>query len=439
MQSVQDTRCNVDYVKSFIEFDGQDLFDPLSNRKCFIEYYPGPSDVTIEFVNHVADPVLGRILNPSCPKENKCHPDAACRVDIFSNELCYCNNGYIGDGVGPNGCTALNDCATVYNDCKGNTNCIDLEDGFDCECIIGYKSDNPHVNDCINIDECNENKPISDYFDTACPRVSDCSDSIGSYHCECHTGYRAEVINVHVPGNIYKSTYNCTNIDECYEGRNNCSQICIDTPGSYDCQCRSGYVRKEEGTICAEIEVLLVANDEEMANLTPEELAGQADKQAEQTEAAMVAMAEEMDEIIASFDATAVEQMNEEEAEAAADNIASAALESIMGFSKVSNSDNPENNPEIDPMTAKLAASNQMLVGQKSEEAKQKTIEKLDKTLELVSQLAKKSGKPIRNGDDLAVDSLKLSLDEPAIIEQPRVRNLSGWIIHHDYGWIIIS
>ena len=40
-------------------------------------------------------------------------------------------------------------------------------------------------------------------------------------------------------------------IDECQTGDNNCSQLCVNVPGSFECKCRDGYSLQDDGTTCA--------------------------------------------------------------------------------------------------------------------------------------------------------------------------------------------
>ncbi|XP_071806783.1 uncharacterized protein [Asterias amurensis] len=58
-----------------------------------------------------------------------------------------------------------------------------------------------------------------------------CINSIGSYRCECRLGYTLD-----------PDRHACNNIDECSMTRtHNCHQNCTDTPGSYSCSCYTGY------------------------------------------------------------------------------------------------------------------------------------------------------------------------------------------------------
>lgn len=42
----------------------------------------------------------------------------------------------------------------------------------------------------------------------------------------------------------------CLDIDECTENTDGCTQICINTAGSYRCSCRSGYRLQSDGLLC---------------------------------------------------------------------------------------------------------------------------------------------------------------------------------------------
>ena len=39
-------------------------------------------------------------------------------------------------------------------------------------------------------------------------------------------------------------------IDECKSGDNNCSQLCDNVPGSFECRCKAGYSLQDDGTTC---------------------------------------------------------------------------------------------------------------------------------------------------------------------------------------------
>ncbi|XP_018562983.1 protein kinase C-binding protein NELL1-like isoform X3 [Anoplophora glabripennis] len=81
---------------------------------------------------------------------------------------------------------------------------------------------------CLNIDECQEEGGLEGHH---CHQNTICVNTFGSYICECLPGYRR----------IDK--YNCAELDECSSGEHNCdiNAECINTQGSYHCGCKEGY------------------------------------------------------------------------------------------------------------------------------------------------------------------------------------------------------
>ena len=58
---------------------------------------------------------------------------------------------------------------------------------------------------CTDIDECAENKDN-------CHVNADCTNTLGSFECTCHTGYTGDGVT-------------CTDIDECAENKDNCMLV----------------------------------------------------------------------------------------------------------------------------------------------------------------------------------------------------------------------
>ncbi len=102
---------------------------------------------------------------------------------------------------------------------------------------------------CGDVDECTETPDI-------CGDHATCTNEIGSYNCECHSGYGNHVVNV-----------GCSDIDECTVNPTICGTTgdptCVNTDGSYNCQCPQGF-NFVEGTGCVDIDEC--DNDQEIAN-----------------------------------------------------------------------------------------------------------------------------------------------------------------------------
>ena len=94
----------------------------------------------------------------------------------------------------------------------------------------------------IDIDECLEN--IAGCSDT-------CHNTIGSFYCTCFDGYELEFEKgTECLGQLARSSILCSfkninittiDINECKFDNGGCTDLCTNTPGSYTCQCEDGF------------------------------------------------------------------------------------------------------------------------------------------------------------------------------------------------------
>ncbi|PIO69604.1 EGF-like domain protein [Teladorsagia circumcincta] len=68
--------------------------------------------------------------------------------------------------------------------------------------------------------------------------------------CYCNAGYLLNEIDRH----------SCQDINECSVGNAGCSQLCVNLPGSYECQCKSGYIMTYDGRTCEDINECVLNN-----------------------------------------------------------------------------------------------------------------------------------------------------------------------------------
>ena len=98
-----------------------------------------------------------------------------------------------------------------------------------------------------DIDECSEG--ISE-----CSQL--CINTIGSYSCSCQNGYQLDSDNHTCLGKIIDAlimidnAYNGTDINECASLNGECEQNCQNTIGSYSCSCLTGYLMDSNGYNC---------------------------------------------------------------------------------------------------------------------------------------------------------------------------------------------
>ncbi|XP_070541388.1 protein kinase C-binding protein NELL2-like isoform X2 [Ptychodera flava] len=184
---------------------------------------------------------------------NNCHSNATCR-SISASYTCQCNDGFIGDG---RECQDINECENFGgpdgHHCNENAVCVNVPGSYKCECPYGYKKEDDYT--CIEQDEC------ADQVDE-CHEHAQCINTVGSYKCQCFTGYegngfycQAKCSKSCKNGGLCAAPDTCrcpagyigdqcqTDIDECASGIDNChsNSECINLPGSYYCQCKTGY------------------------------------------------------------------------------------------------------------------------------------------------------------------------------------------------------
>ncbi|XP_072172571.1 uncharacterized protein [Diadema setosum] len=164
-----------------------------------------------------------------------CPSEATCSNMIGSYE-CICNEGYESDGVN---CTDTNECQGDF--CGFFSTCTNTIGSAFCVCDDGYESSNRK--NCTDFDEC--------AFETSsCPAgISVCNNTPGDYECICSTGYQ----------NSGPKT--CEDANECIDGSHNCSddRICINTLGSYRCECPDMSYEATDGACIAANTFPLVA------------------------------------------------------------------------------------------------------------------------------------------------------------------------------------
>ena len=139
-------------------------------------------------------------------------------------------------------CNDIDECSlTGSNKVCDNANCQNTHGSYICACNDGFKHkyDGDDTSGCDDIDECKDSgstdlkirkytssRLISIKEGSPCDSTSTCVNTIGSYRCDCNTGY-------------IKKDGNCVNIDECsqeYEQYNDCgpNTDCFDSsPGRF--------------------------------------------------------------------------------------------------------------------------------------------------------------------------------------------------------------
>lgn len=78
------------------------------------------------------------------------------------------------------------------------------------------------------------------------PCEQQCTDNFGRVLCTCYPGYRYDRERHRRREKPY-----CLDIDECATSNETlCAHLCINTAGSYRCECREGYIQEDDGRTC---------------------------------------------------------------------------------------------------------------------------------------------------------------------------------------------
>ena len=97
-----------------------------------------------------------------------------------------------------------------------------------CNCAVGLALD--HTNECIDVNECTTGNL------SKCREL--CVNTFGSYKCDCEDGYRLKSDGI-----------SCEDINECIVDNGGCAGGCRNGPGEFSCFCERGYM-VVNGTAC---------------------------------------------------------------------------------------------------------------------------------------------------------------------------------------------
>uniref|UniRef100_A0A8C4DE92 Latent transforming growth factor beta binding protein 3 n=1 Tax=Dicentrarchus labrax TaxID=13489 RepID=A0A8C4DE92_DICLA len=209
----------------------------------------------------------GYHLNPQkniCEDNNECesepcgHGRGHC-INIEGGYKCHCRQGY--KHMVQHGrlkCIDVNECSK-QDICGVGGQCVNLPGSYTCKCHSGFRSKSPRHPACEDINEClNPN---------TCPNEQ-CENTPGSYECvPCLLGHEAKagtcygecnpshLLNLYMKLliSILCFSFSQTDIDECEDFMLCAYGHCINTEGSFQCQCYPGYQRTQEGSHCEDI------------------------------------------------------------------------------------------------------------------------------------------------------------------------------------------
>ncbi|XP_055629527.1 fibrillin-2-like isoform X2 [Toxorhynchites rutilus septentrionalis] len=164
---------------------------------------------------------------------------------------CRCPSGWIM-GSDQATCEDVDECSVLNGGCSQR--CINSRGGFRCECEAGFAlmADNKT---CEVVDPCALRNGGCQHY---------CSLKHGLPVCSCREGFVLNKTNM----------ASCVDHDECLkDSDNNCQQKCVNSEGSFNCECYAGYVKNELGQ-CLDLNECLEGNGGCGANSRCVNLAG---------------------------------------------------------------------------------------------------------------------------------------------------------------------
>uniref|UniRef100_A0A3Q3JSI8 Fibrillin 1 n=1 Tax=Monopterus albus TaxID=43700 RepID=A0A3Q3JSI8_MONAL len=130
-----------------------------------------------------------------------------------------------------------NMCQAYRNLCL-NGRCIPMAGivGYRCECNMGFRLD--VRGECIDADECERNP---------CAH-GECVNTPGSYICQCPAGFQSTATRTE-----------CRDLDECVANGRICNNgRCVNTEGSFHCVCNAGFEITSDGKNCKDQDECLI-------------------------------------------------------------------------------------------------------------------------------------------------------------------------------------
>ncbi|XP_016371582.1 adhesion G protein-coupled receptor E2-like [Sinocyclocheilus rhinocerous] len=117
-------------------------------------------------------------------------------------------------------------------------------------CVLGYVK---RKGKCVEDNECVPQPSI-------CGENARCINTVGSYYCQCHEGFTT--LSTH--NFTQADSISCKDINECVVGSADCgpNTICVNSEGGYKCTCATGYISSNsgQGVQCIDIDECVVGS-----------------------------------------------------------------------------------------------------------------------------------------------------------------------------------
>ncbi|XP_060117458.1 nidogen-2 [Heteronotia binoei] len=133
----------------------------------------------------------------------------------------------------------INECAEGISRCSRESVCVNTQGSYRCECPIGFQLAADRAT-CLAIAPPSDPCAQGTHTCAAADRARCVHHGGGSFSCVCLPGYAG-------------NGHNCTDVDECAEGKCHPAADCFNSPGSFSCRCQAGY--EGDGFQCSPVAV----------------------------------------------------------------------------------------------------------------------------------------------------------------------------------------
>ena len=124
----------------------------------------------------------------------------------------------------------IDECKLGTDECGDHAACLNTMGSYQCQCNSGYILDGKS---CVDVDECSSGEHN-------CHEFATCTNTDASFECSCLEGF------------VGHGTF-CTDLDECDTSVHQCNinAQCVNNQGSYVCECNNGY--QGDGMNCSKL------------------------------------------------------------------------------------------------------------------------------------------------------------------------------------------
>ena len=157
------------------------------------------------------------------------------------------------------GCSEINECENE-DTCPADSTCSNTVGSYTCDCNSGFVG---RINSTGNL-TCGD-KNECENGESKCDQNAACENKTPGYDCICNEGFN---------GDGFSAGNGCTDDDECSVGTHNCHEKanCINTDGSFLCSCKYGYHGDAfaDGNGCKDIDECALSNKVDEFNICHE-------------------------------------------------------------------------------------------------------------------------------------------------------------------------